>query len=171
MRGTSLRLAPVLLQRAPGLPVVHPFLDIFPFVPHVLSFAEPQFHFDVVPKEVYAQRNEGKTARLYGLSQSADFTLVHQELPAPPGSVVVAVPLGILSNMCPDEEELTVDQAGIGVGQSNAACSAGLDLRSDQGDAGLERLEDVEVVPGFLVLSKRSHRSYTLIMALTTPSA
>ena len=78
---------------------------------------------------------------------------MHQELAVAKGVVVEDVPLLVRADVHADEEELAVLDRGVRIAQVDPAGAEGLHLGPGKGDAGLQRLLDVVVVVGLLVLS------------------
>jgi hypothetical protein len=135
------------LDLAPGLAR----LQRLPLVVHLLALGQGDLHLDAAVLQVDPGGHQGQALFLDLAHQAADLALVQEQLPGPHRLVVEQVAVGVGVDVAAHQERLLVPDADHALLDVHLALADGLDLGAQQGDPGLEGLQDVVIVEGLLV--------------------
>jgi hypothetical protein len=102
--------------------------------------------------EVEPRRDEGEALLPHLCVEALDLAPVHQELPRPVRLVVGPVAGSVLGDVQADEPRLAVAHLGVRLLERRLALTERLHLGPGQHEAGLDPIEEVEVVPRAAVL-------------------
>ena len=111
--------------------------------------AARQAELDLGPAvlEIEAERNERQTALADLAAEPRDLPFMKEELPVPFGVVVGVRPMAVGIDMAPEEPALPVPDRRIAVLEADLAFTKRLDLGAAEYQPGLDRLEDLVLVP------------------------
>jgi len=121
-------------------------------VVQLFALGQGQLNLDPAVLKVERQRYQGVAVPLDVAVEPHDLPLVHEQLALPQRIAVEEVALLVGADVQPDDEKLAVFDGAIAVLHVHRAGAETLDLGARQGDAGLEGLDDVVIVPGLAVL-------------------
>ncbi len=117
------------------------------FIVGFLPPADPEFDFQMPAEKVELQGDQRKALLVDFLLEFADFLLPGEQFAHPQGVVIVDIALLEGTDMHVVHIQLAVFDGGVGILQVDFPGPGGLDFRSAQRNADLERLEHEVLVP------------------------
>ena len=122
--------------------------------PIVFTFALGHTEFDLrhPPFEIEFEWDEGEPLFFHSPPQPIYFPSMEQETALAKRVVIESIALRVLAYVQVVQEGLTVVDPCVAVSHVGLALPKGFDLGSTQFDTGLNRIQDLIVVPGFAIL-------------------